>query len=249
MSLDLAGLREGAWSLDQVVEQVNRLLPEVLPKDASGRATEAVNQRLVRHYATQGLVDEPLKEGREARYLYRHLLQLLVVRRLLAEGFSAAVVGRVLAGRSDAELEGLLTGNLNIDLVPAQGSQDDRAEFLKRVRQRAGLDAQGSMPAPAPAASIPPRPPIASTPRGAPIASTPPRTPTTGAPAASQRVAPTDSGPFRESVWTRVEISPGLDLMVRDDFRLPTTRLGDEQLLQLLKVTLLYLEQKQRGKP
>lgn len=231
MSIDLAGLREGAWSLDQVVEHVNRLLPAVLPKDASGRATETVNQRLVRHYATQGLVDEPLKVGREARYLYRHLLQLLVVRRLLAEGFSAAVVGRVMAGRADAELEGLLTGQLNVDLVPAQGSQGDRADFLRQVRMRAGLDAPRSRPAAPPAARVsPPSPPTAVR-------------------AVPNQPADVDLGPFRESVWTRVEIAPGLDLMVRDDFRLPTTRLGDEQLMQLLKVTLLYLEQKQRGKP
>ncbi|HEX7001454.1 MAG TPA: MerR family transcriptional regulator [Trueperaceae bacterium] len=231
MSIDLAGLREGAWSLDQVVEHVNRLLPAVLPKDASGRATETVNQRLVRHYATQGLVDEPLKVGREARYLYRHLLQLLVVRRLLAEGFSAAVVGRVMAGRADAELEGLLTGQLNVDLVPAQGSQGDRADFLRQVRMRAGLDAPRSRPA------APPAPRVS------------PPSPTTAVRAVPHKPADVDLGPFRESVWTRVEIAPGLDLMVREDFRLPTTRLGDEQLMQLLKVTLLYLEQKQRGKP
>ncbi|HZJ09143.1 MAG TPA: hypothetical protein VFD39_05570, partial [Trueperaceae bacterium] len=82
MSLDLTHLREGAWSLDEFVEHTNRLLPELLPKESSKRAADPVNQRLVRHYATQGLLDEPLKEGREARYLYRHLLQLLVVRRL-----------------------------------------------------------------------------------------------------------------------------------------------------------------------
>jgi len=39
----------------------------------------------------------------------------------------------------------------------------------------------------------------------------------------------------------------GLELLVRDDFRLPTTRLGDAELVQLLKVTLLHLEQKRRG--
>src|SRR5690606_11381868 len=143
MSMDLHDLREGAWSLDDFVEQVNRLLPDLLPKDAGKRAAEPVNQRLVRHYATQGLLDEPLKEGREARYLYRHLLQLLVVRRLLAEGFTAAVVGQVLANRGDDELEGLLSGQLRIDLVPRQAPGDgrgsDRAEFLRQVRERAGL--------------------------------------------------------------------------------------------------------------
>src|SRR5690606_19716519 len=130
---------EGAWSLDDFVERANALLPELLPKDAGKRAAEPVNQRLVRHYATQGLLDEPLKEGREARYLYRHLLQLLVVRRLLAEGFTATVVGHVLKDRPEGELEGLLTGGLQIELVPRETPSDARAEFLRQVRERARL--------------------------------------------------------------------------------------------------------------
>src|SRR5690606_36368961 len=144
MSVELTPLREGAWSLDDLVDHANRLLPELLPKDAGQRAADAVNQRLVRHYATPGLLDEPPKAGREARYLYRHLLQLLVVRRLLAEGFSAAVVGRVIKGRGDAELESLLTGQLRIDVVPQSAARAEptaeRVAFLKRVRERAGLD-------------------------------------------------------------------------------------------------------------
>src|SRR5690554_4486674 len=143
MSAELFSLREGAWPLDDLVEHANRLLLSVLPKEAAGRAADAVNQRLVRHYTTQGLLDEPLKEGREARYLYRHLLQLLALRRLLAEGFTAVVVGHVLENRSDGELEGLVTSRLRIDLVPENAPAahgGERAEFLRRVRQRAGLE-------------------------------------------------------------------------------------------------------------
>ena len=147
MAPDLSALREGAWSLDELVDHANRLLAEVLPKDASGRVVEGVNPRLVRHYATQGLVDEPLKEGREARYLYRHLLQLLVVRRLLAEGHTSALAKRVIEGRADEELESLLAGHLTVQLVPER-PLDERATFLRRVRARAGLD-----PAPAPAST------------------------------------------------------------------------------------------------
>jgi len=231
MSLDLNRLREGAWSLDLFVEQANRLLPELLPKDAGKRAAEPVNQRLIRHYATLGLLDEPLKEGREARYLFRHLLQLLVVRRLLAEGFTAVVVGQVLESRDDAELEGLLTGRLRIDLVPQQELGDDRAEFLRQVRVRAGLDggAAGS--------NDPGGRPLESA-RPARKANAEAATPLTNLPA----------NPFHDSTWSHVRIMDGLELLVRDDFRLPQTRLGDAELAQLIKVTLLYLEQKQRGK-
>src|SRR5690625_4479966 len=183
----LSDRREGAWSLDDFVEQANLLLPHVLPKDASKRAAESVNQRLVRHYATQGLLDEPLREGREARYLYRHLLQLLVVRRLLAEGLSAAVIGRALEGRTDAELEGLLTDQLRLDLVP-RGHSSERDDFLKRVRERAGLDAPRAEAGPGAVAGR----------QGGAAASAMAATPPSPDPASFS--------PFRESSWTRVEI-------------------------------------------
>ncbi len=234
MSAELFSLREGAWPLDDLVEHANRLLPSVLPKEAAGRAADAVNQRLVRHYTTQGLLDEPLKEGREARYLYRHLLQLMALRRLLAEGFSSAVVGRVLAGRSEGELEELLSGRLRVELVPEQGAASDRAEFLRRVRERAGLESSTASALVVGLPSAPPAAPSGPAPRRLE------RTPAAPAPYA---------GPFHESAWTRLEVLDGLELMVRSDFKLPDTRLGDAELVQLLKVTLLHLEQKQRGKP
>ena len=265
MSVDLPSLREGAWSLDEFVDQANRLLPHLLPKDAGKRAAEPVNQRLVRHYATQGLLDEPLKEGREARYLYRHLLQLLVVRRLLAEGFTVAVVGQVMAERSDDELIGLVTGGVQIELVPKQAPSDERAEFLRRVRDRAGLvqpatterdrlevDSSALAAARTPTSSAASDGPNET---GSPglfghqVGLPADRSPQGSFPAARTAAPQFAANPFHDSTWSHVTIMDGLELMVRDDFRLPDTRLGDAELAQLIKVTLLYLEQKQRGKP
>ena len=89
----LAPHREGMWSLPEFVDLVNDLLPAYLPKNATGRVVDEVNPRLVRHYGTQGLLPEPRREGREARYLYEHLVTMLVVRRLLAEGFGSGAIG------------------------------------------------------------------------------------------------------------------------------------------------------------
>lgn len=219
---DLHDLQASVWDLDQFVATTNGLLPTYLPKEAAGRASDEVNARLVRHYATQGLIDEARKEGREARYLYRHLLQLLTVRKLLAEGFTTAAVKQALDGRSHEELRRLLEGSVKVELVPAdQTEAGDRLEFLRSVRARAGLDRTQTGPHHAPAQ---PRQPSA----------TPP------APAAGASL-------FAESHWTRIGILDGLDLFVRDDFSLPTNRLGDAQLTQLLQVVLLQLEQRRKG--
>src|SRR5690625_3458509 len=90
------------WSLTDFVDTANSLLSSYLPEDGKGQ--EQVNPRLVRHYTSNGLLDEPLRSGREARYEYRHLLQLLVVRRLLADGYGMNAIGDLPRSRTDAEL-------------------------------------------------------------------------------------------------------------------------------------------------
>lgn len=214
---ELATHEHAVWNLNEFVEVANGLLPTYLAKDATGRSADEVNARLVRHYATQGLLQEARKEGREARYIFDHLLQLLVVRKLLADGFSAAAAKQVMEGRTNGELEGLLQGSVRIDLVPEAGRSDvaRRAEFLRHVRAKAGLDPSPSGPPPPPAATVPDR--------------------------------PHGDSLFSASQWTRLSILDGLDLFVRDDFALPKNRLGDAQLTQLLQVVLLQLEQRRKG--
>ena len=59
-------------------------------------ATEG-NERLVRHYVSVGVVDKPTREGRDALYGFRHLVQFVAARRLLTEGFSLAQIAKFTA--------------------------------------------------------------------------------------------------------------------------------------------------------
>jgi len=52
------------------------------------------NERLVRHYVSVGVVDKPSREGRDALYGFRHLVQFVAARRLLTEGFSLAQIAK-----------------------------------------------------------------------------------------------------------------------------------------------------------
>ena len=52
------------------------------------------NERLLRHYVSIGVVDKPSREGRDALYGFRHLVQFVAARRLLAEGFSLAKIAK-----------------------------------------------------------------------------------------------------------------------------------------------------------
>ena len=50
------------------------------------------NERLLRHYVSVGVVDKPSREGRDALYGFRHLVQFVAARRLLAEGYPLAKI-------------------------------------------------------------------------------------------------------------------------------------------------------------
>lgn len=142
------------WNLDEFVAQVNALLPDYLPEDGTtSRTREEVNPRLVRHYATLGMLDEPLRAGREVRYEYRHLLQLLVVRRLLAEGFGANAIGDLARLKSNGELEAILEGGAQLTVAPANPA----LAYLEQIKNRA----QGAKPA-APGPQATPAPPPAT---------------------------------------------------------------------------------------
>lgn len=146
-----------SWSLDELVQAANEWLPQFLPEvQAHTRVREEVTPRLVRHYTSLHMLDEPAKVGREARYSYRHLLQLLLVRRLLAEGYGATAINQLAITRTNAELEALLHGGLKLAVTPANPA----LAFLQQVQQR---DAVRS-PLPALDASLPAAPPPSGTP-------------------------------------------------------------------------------------
>jgi DNA-binding transcriptional MerR regulator len=101
-----------SWTIAELAELAAETLaatdsdePSPGPVRADGRVRDMPNERLVRWYATVGLVDPPLsRRGRVARYGRRHLLQLVAVKRRQAEGRSLAEIQAELTGATDETL-------------------------------------------------------------------------------------------------------------------------------------------------
>ncbi|PSF37467.1 MerR family transcriptional regulator [Aphanothece hegewaldii CCALA 016] len=107
------------YLLEEFTDLVNQLLPQYLPES---KEPNEINPRLIRHYTTQGMLDEPKRSGKYAIYTYRHLLQILVIRRLLSEGINASTINRLATEKSNTELENLLTGGVQFNLTTAYPS-------------------------------------------------------------------------------------------------------------------------------
>ncbi|WP_344982579.1 MerR family transcriptional regulator [Deinococcus rubellus] len=136
--------------IEDFVAEANRRLAGLLPADRAARPKDEVNARLVRHYTTEGLLPLPRREGREARYGRVHLLSLLALRRLMADGLSGKALMSALSERSEEDLARLArNGNVGLESVLTRSAPpgNPALAYLSGLREQAS-PLQSRAPAP-----------------------------------------------------------------------------------------------------
>ena len=132
------------WSgtAGELADKCNELMPEVGLKEEEG----AANERLIRHYVQLGVLSPPVRQGREALYGARQVLEFVIARYLLRDGWPLAKI---------AEL--VKTYDLPDSRLPSgEGEAPTAAErALARIRESESTPRR-------PAASVPSEPGIAS---------------------------------------------------------------------------------------
>ncbi len=202
-SLEVLLKTDVEWDLEGLVREANARLPRYMPlTPSSQRVRETITARLVRHYTGLGMLDEPLRSGREARYNARHLLQLLLVRRLMAEGHGTSALGDLARRKSNAELLAMLEGGVALTANPPTSALSYLSELREQYRMA-------------------------------------PSTP------ASEGPVPAPTSDLR---WHRLEVAPGLELHVREDFRFPKTPSEADALMHRLRQQFVALTPR-RTKP
>jgi DNA-binding transcriptional MerR regulator len=88
------------FSLEDLSERVASWCAENDIAPASGQAGESVTGRNIRYYRTLGLVDAPSADG----YGEKHLLQVIAIRLLQAQGMPLRRIRELLYGRSIEDL-------------------------------------------------------------------------------------------------------------------------------------------------
>jgi DNA-binding transcriptional MerR regulator len=123
---------------------------------AGERLGEEINARTVRLYATQGLIDRPGKEGRNAVYGRRQLLQLLLIRTLARRGLSLSAIAPLVA-LADEELEqqfaqiadtvsGAASGDASGDAAGTASSGNAALAYLQGLQPSAAGSSQSLLP-------------------------------------------------------------------------------------------------------
>lgn len=113
--------------LPAFVERVNSMTDRFGPKrgNEDGRVTEEFTERTVRHYQSKGIIDPPEKEGKEAIYGFRHVLQALLIRRMLIRKIPADKIATMLEGKENEVYVHLLTKGIKMSVGPGTGDMID----------------------------------------------------------------------------------------------------------------------------
>ena len=93
-----------------LAEAAARILAESgAARQGRGTVTELPDERTVRYYLAEGLIPPAEeKQGTASVFEFRHLLQLLVVKKLQAEGLPIRAIRELVTGKTGRQLERLL---------------------------------------------------------------------------------------------------------------------------------------------
>jgi DNA-binding transcriptional MerR regulator len=117
------------WTIAQLRDAVAAALEEGYDGPPNGRVRDVPDQRTIRYYTTIGLLDRAAEmRGRTAFYGRRHLLQLVAIKKLQAQGQSLAEIQRALIGQTNAALSRLAgVGHVAVQEKSAPRANPQRA--------------------------------------------------------------------------------------------------------------------------
>ena len=106
----------------ELAEKANSLLPRLnLTEDAG-----SLNERLVRYYVSEKVLTPPEREGREAMFGFRQVIELLVIRYLLRDGWPLAKIAAMVQSSDLSSLQ---------NLMPSERPRTTAEEVVARFRR------------------------------------------------------------------------------------------------------------------
>lgn len=117
----------GLLEFARVGEQI---LAELGLEQARGTVTSVPDERTIRYYMAEGLIQTPgEKQGTASLFSYLNLLQLLTVKKLQADHLPIRKIRELVAGKSEQELELLLGAGS----VATKNRESDAKRYLESL--------------------------------------------------------------------------------------------------------------------
>jgi DNA-binding transcriptional MerR regulator len=190
----------------ELAQEAAKILADSGLAQARGTVSDVPDERTIRYYLSEGLIAPAGdKQGTASVFGYRHLLQLLVVKKLQSEHLPIRKIRELVERREVRELERLL------GLKSAAPGKNEAVSYLEKLLTK---------PAPKGGTSSASALNFSSAPQGIAQSAPPPQ--------ASQ---PSSSS---SNAWERIEIEPGLELHVQGSYRFPTETRGIRRLTQII---------------
>ena len=181
--------------LPEFAQTAVKILSELDLEQERGTVTNVPDERTIRYYLAEGLIQAPEeKQGTASVFGYMNLLQLVAVKKLQAEHLPIRKIRELMAGKSEQELENL------VGIGGPTGKRSSESEAKRYLE---------SLPAPSMSLTF-----------GSVALTGTQRLKQMSAPRAT---APLPQEADQTQSWQRVEIEPGLELHIRSDYTPPTT--------------------------
>lgn len=144
----------------ELADEAAKILAEIGPAQERGTVSEVPDERTIRYYLSEGLLSPAEeKQGTASVFGYRHLLQLLVVKKLQSEHLPIRKIRELVEGRAERDLERLLGASEG-----AGTTRNDALRYLETL-----------LTAPSASASRAPRAQAMPAAAAAPVQPTPPQ--------------------------------------------------------------------------
>jgi len=180
----------------ELADETARVLRGAGPMQEKATVTEVPDERTIRYYLNEGLLSPAEeKQGTASIFNYRHLLQLLVIKKLQSQHLPIRKIRELVIDRKERDLERLLGDEEN------PTPKNDAMRYLESLltapaRPLPPVQSQSTFRGKAASTLVPAIPPPPSVPAQSPAM---PAQSSTGA-------------------WQRIELEPGLELHVRSDY-------------------------------
>jgi DNA-binding transcriptional MerR regulator len=105
----LLALKEKEFLMAEFIKHASRLISALVGRQVRYKVTDLPDVRTVRYYVQRGLIDKPSRRGRQAVFRYRHLLQVLLIKKLQSRYLPLRKIAETMQA-SDLDLEEFLIG-------------------------------------------------------------------------------------------------------------------------------------------